>query len=151
MFRTLCNDFGSAGQVTETEATPVVMFPTQRSMEAILRELFERDGVVYGARDLATVWAALLRAERMLASTKVSAAQAAAAIGFTLCSSPLPGIADQNLRAAWVAMFVTMRLNGLYLDAREVDATAIVLGVADGSVDESVLIAFLETNSREVP
>jgi len=131
---------------------PDVILPTQRAIEAILRELFERDGVVYGVRDLTTVWGALLRAEHVVAANaEASAAHAAAAIGYMLCQSPRPGIATHNLRAALLVMFVTLRLNGLYLDAREADATRTVLGVADGSISEAALVAFLAANTREMP
>ena len=128
-----------------------VILPSARVIEAILRELVERFGGVYGVRDLATVAAALLQAEKAISTAERNALfRATAAVGMVLSRSPLPGIADRNLRAAWFTMFVILRINGRFLDARESDATAIVLGIADGSVDEAGLIAFLEANSREV-
>nr|WP_295663650.1 hypothetical protein [Polymorphobacter sp.] len=125
------------------------ILPSQRGIEAILREMVERFGGVYGVRDLAAITGALARVERATNDSK-STFSVAAAIGYSLSKTEKPSIVARNLRVAWFAMFVTLRLNGWYLDARESDATAIVLGVADGSVDEAALIAFLEANSREV-
>ena len=135
-----------------TAVVAKVILPSERAVEAILRECVARFGGVYGVRDLATIHAALLKGQHATAEAEqASAIGAAAAIGTTLSRSLLPSVADRNLGAAWLTMFVTLRLNGRYLDARESDATAIVLGVADGSVSEDQLVAFLEANSTEVP
>lgn len=129
-----------------------IVLPPLQAILDLHRASIDRFGGSHGVCDIGEVEASLARAEQIIAygEGEVGVAQVAAAIGFRLTKNRHPFV-DGNKRAGWFAMFVTLRLNGLYLDAREADATAIVLGVADGSVDEAGLIAFLEANSREVP
>lgn len=131
-------------------AQDIVLPPLQAILD-LHRRSIDRFGGSHGVRDMGGVEAALARAEQMIAygGDDIGVTQVAAAIGFSLTKNRHPFV-DGNKRAGWFTMFVTLRLNGWYLDARESDATAIVLGVADGSVDEAALIAFLEANSREV-
>ncbi len=130
-------------------ARDIVLPPLQAILD-LHRQSIDRFGGSHGVRDMGGVEAALARAEQNIAygGDAVGVAQVAAAIGFSLTKNRHTFV-DGNKRAGWVAMFVTLRLNGWYLDARESDATAIVLGVADGSVDEAALIAFLEASSQQ--
>ncbi len=128
-------------------ARDIVLPPLQAILD-LHRQSIDRFGSSHGVRDLGGVEAALARAEQMIAY--VTVLRVAAAIGFSLTKNRHPFV-DGNKRAGWFAMFVTLRLNGLYLDAREADATAAVLGVADGSMNEDALVAFLEANTREMP
>ena len=128
-----------------------IVLPPLAAVLDLHRASIDRFGGSHGVRDMGGVEAALARAGQLIAygGDGIGVAQVAAAIGFSLTKNRHPFV-DGNKRAGWFAMFVTMRLNGLYLDAREQDATTIVLGVADGSVSEEQLVAFLEANSREV-
>lgn len=129
-----------------------IVLPPLAAILDLHRASIDRFGGSHGVRDMGGVEAALARAEQIIAygGDEVGVAQVAAAIGFSLTKNRHPFV-DGNKRAGWFAMFVTLRLNGYHLDARESDATAIVLGVADGSVTEAGLIAFLEANTREAP
>ncbi len=131
--------------------TDIVLPPLQAVLD-LHRQSIDRFGGSHGVRDLGGVEAALARAEQMLAygGSDISVAQIAAAIGYSLCKNRHPFV-DGNKRAAWFTIFVTMRMNGLYIDAREADATAMVLGIADGSLREADLVAFLEASSRIMP
>ena len=125
-----------------------ILLPPLQAVLDLHRQSIDRFGGSHGVRDIGGVEAALARAEQMIAYAGAgSIAAVAAAIGFSLCKNRHPFV-DGNKRAAWFTMFVTLRINGLYLDTRESDAAAIVLGIADGSIDEAALVAFLEANSR---
>ena len=128
--------------------TSIVLPPLQALLD-LHRQSIDRFGGAHGVRDPAGVEAALARAEQLIAygGDDITLFQVAAAIGHSLCKNRHPFV-DGNKRAAWFTMFVTLRLNGHYLDARETEATAMVLGVADGSRSESDLAAFLVVNSR---
>lgn len=126
-----------------------IVLPPLAAILDLHRLSIDRFDGSHGVRDIGGVEAALARAEQVIAygGDRIGVAHVAAAIGFSLTKNRHPFV-DGNKRAGWFAMFVTLRLNGIYLDARESDATAIVLGIADGSVDEEALVAFLEANSR---
>jgi death on curing protein len=128
--------------------TNLVLPPLQALLD-LHRQSIDRFGGSHGVRDLGGVEAALAPAEQLIAygGDDVSLFAIAAAIGHSLCKNRHPFV-DGNKRAAWFAMFAVLRLNGYYLDAREVDATAMVLGIADGSRSEADLVEFLRTNSR---
>ena len=129
-----------------------IVLPPLQAILDLHRQSVDRFGGSHGVRDLGGVEAALARAEQLIAygGEAIGVHEVAAAIGYSITKNRHPFV-DGNKRAGWFAMFVTLRLNGWYLDAREADATAIVLGVADGSVDETTLVEFLRTNSREAP
>lgn len=124
-----------------------ILLPPVQAILDLHAASIERFGGSPGVRDAGGVEAALARAGQVMAyADVVDLFSVAAAVGFSLCKNRHPFV-DGNKRAAWFAMFVIVRMNGWYLDAREADATAIVLGVADGSVSEERLIAFLRDNS----
>lgn len=126
-----------------------IVLPPLRAVLDLHRLSIERFGGAPGVRDEGGVEAALARAEQLIAygGEDVGVHHVAAAIGVSLAKNRPPFI-DGNKRAAWFTIFVTLRLNGIYLDAREADATAMVLGIADGSRSEAELVAFLIANSR---
>ena len=128
--------------------TAIILPPLQALLD-LHRQSIDRFGGAHGVRDPGGVEAALARAEQLIAygGEGVTLFQVAAAIGHSLCKNRHPFV-DGNKRAVWFTMFVTLRLNGQYLDVREADATAMVLGVADGSRSEADLVAFLAANSH---
>lgn len=128
-----------------------IVLPPLRAVVDLHRLSIERFGGAPGIRDAGGIEAALARAEQLIAyGENVGVHQIAAAVGVSLCKNRHPFV-DGNKRAAWFTMFVILRLNGIYLDAREADATAMVLGIAEGSCSEAELVAFLEANSRVLP
>ncbi|WP_439545566.1 type II toxin-antitoxin system death-on-curing family toxin [Sandarakinorhabdus sp.] len=126
-----------------------IILPPLQALLDLQRQSIDRFGGSHGVRDLAGVEAALARAEQLIAygGDAVTLFDVAAAIGHSICKNRHPFV-DGNKRAAWFTMYVTLRLNGLYLDAREANATKMVLGVADGSRSEADLAAFLAENAR---
>ncbi|OSZ64506.1 hypothetical protein CAP39_13190 [Sphingomonas sp. IBVSS1] len=128
--------------------TNIILPPLQALLD-LHRQSIDRFGGAHGVRDAGGVEAALARAEQLIAygGESVTLFAVAAAIGHSLCKNRHPFV-DGNKRAAWLTMFVTLRLNGQYLDVREADATAMVLGIADGSRSEAELAAFLAANSH---
>ena len=128
--------------------TDIVLPPLQAVLD-LHRMSIERFGGSHGVRDPSSVEAALARAEQMVAygGDDITVFDVAAAIGFSLCKNRHPFV-DGNKRAAWFTIFVTLRLNGLYLDAREAEATAMVLAIAEGSQPEAALVAFLSANTQ---
>ena len=128
---------------------PELVLPPLQAVLDLHRQSIDRFGGSHGVRDLAGVEAAMARAEQLIAygGPDVDIVRVAAGIGYSLGKNRHPFI-DGNKRAAWFTMFVTLRLNGLYLDAREADAVTAVLGIADGSLAEDELVEFLRANSR---
>ncbi len=128
-----------------------ILLPPLQAVLDLHRASIDRFGGSHGVRDQGGVEAALARAGQLTAygGDGVTVPQVAAAVGFSLCKNRHPFV-DGNKRAAWFTMFVVLRLNGLYLDARENDAVAMVLGIADGSRSEDELVAFLSLNSSTV-
>ncbi|HEY9418045.1 MAG TPA: type II toxin-antitoxin system death-on-curing family toxin [Pseudonocardia sp.] len=51
------------------------------------------------------------------------------------------GLVDGNKRLGWLAGAVFLRINGFDLDAPEDEAFELVMGVADGSIDDVEIIA----------
>lgn len=128
-----------------------IILPPLQALLDLQRQSIDRFGGSHGVRDLAGVEAALARAEQLIAygGDAVTLFDVAAAIGHSICKNRHPFV-DGNKRAAWFTMYVTLRLNGLYLDAREANATKMVLGVADGSRSEADLAAFLAENAQSL-
>jgi death on curing protein len=56
---------------------------------------------------------------------------------------------DGNKRTAFQAIYTFLGLNGQELDATEVDAVRVIVGVADGSMSEERLAAWLRENSTK--
>jgi death on curing protein len=128
-----------------------ILLPPLRAVVELHRLSIERFGGGPGIRDAGGIEAALARAEQLIAyGDAVGVHAVAAAVGVSLCKNRHPFV-DGNKRAGLFTMFVILRLNGVYLDAREVDATEMVLGIADGSRSEPDLVTFLQASSRILP
>ena len=74
--------------------------------------------------------------------------QMAAAYGYHLCRNH--PFVDGNKRTALVAMYLFLFVNGHQLIADQKSLYAIVMGVADGSVDKQHLADFLASNTRKL-
>ena len=74
--------------------------------------------------------------------------QMAAAYGYHLCSNH--PFVDGNKRTALVAMYLFLFVNGHQLIADKKSLYAIVMGVADGSIDKQQLADFLASNTRKL-
>lgn len=70
-----------------------------------------------------------------------SIASLAAAYGYGLCRNH--AFIDGNKRIAFLAVFMFLGVNGWYLDAPELDAYEIMIGVASGKAGEEELAAWI--------
>ena len=90
-----------------------------------------------GIRDLGLLESALARPLNKFAYGETGLAALAVAYAFGIARNH--PFVDGNKRAAFAAMIVFLGLNGIDFDARPEEATAIILGVAAGEIDEEGL------------
>jgi len=97
-----------------------------------------------GMRDLGLLESALARPLNKFAYGETDLATLAAAYAFGIARNH--PFVDGNKRAAFGAMIVFLGLNGIDLDVPPEDATAIILEVAAGEIDEDGLARWLRDN-----
>jgi death-on-curing protein len=94
-----------------------------------------------GMRDLGLLESALARPLNKFAYGETDLAALAAAYAFGIARNH--PFVDGNKRAAFGSMIVFLGLNGIDLDVPPEDATAIILEVAAGGIDEDGLARWL--------
>ena len=97
-----------------------------------------------GMRDLGLLESALARPLNKFAYGETDLAALAAAYAFEIARNH--PFVDGNKRAAFGSMIVFLGLNGIDLDVPPQDATAIILEVAAGEIDEDGLTRWLRDN-----
>jgi death-on-curing protein len=97
-----------------------------------------------GIRDLGLLESALARPLNKFAYGETDLAALAAAYAFGIARNH--PFVDGNKRAAFGSMIVFLGLNGIDLDVPPEDATAIILEVAAGGIDEDGLARWLRDN-----
>jgi death-on-curing protein len=97
-----------------------------------------------GIRDLGLLESALARPLNKFAYGESDLAALAAAYAFGIARNH--PFVDGNKRAAFGAMIVFLGLNGVDLDVPPEDATAIILGLAAGDIDEDGLTRWIRDN-----
>jgi death-on-curing protein len=97
-----------------------------------------------GMRDLGLLESALARPLNKFAYGETDIAALAAAYAFGIARNH--PFVDGNKRAAFGAMIVFLGLNGIDLDVPSEDATAIILEVAAGEIEEDGLARWLRDN-----
>ena len=97
-----------------------------------------------GMRDLGLLESALERPLNKFAYGETDIAALAAAYAFGIARNH--PFVDGNKRAAFGAMIVFLGLNGIDLDVPPEDATAIILEVAAGEIEEDGLARWLRDN-----
>jgi death on curing protein len=97
-----------------------------------------------GMRDLGLLESALARPLNKFAYGETDLAVLAAAYAFGIARNH--PFVDGNKRAAFGSMIVFLGLNGIDLDVPPEDATAIILEVAAGEIDEDGLARWLRDN-----
>jgi death on curing protein len=104
-----------------------------------------------GMRDRGLLESALARPINKFAYGETAIPALAAAYGFGIARNH-PFI-DGNKRIALASMIVVLGLNGLDLDAPQEAATAMMLSLAAGEIDEDMLARWIAEHSRrlEVP
>ncbi len=99
-----------------------------------------------GIRDFGLLESALARPQNKFAYGESDPAALAAAYGFGIARNH--PFVDGNKRTALASMIVFLNLNGLALAAPQEAATAIVLALAAGEIDEDVLSRWLASHVR---
>jgi death-on-curing protein len=97
-----------------------------------------------GMRDRGLLESALARPLNKFAHGETDLAALAAAYAFGIARNH--PFVDGNKRAAFGSLIVFLGLNGIDLDVPPADATAIILTVAAGEIDEDGLIRWLRDN-----
>jgi death-on-curing protein len=97
-----------------------------------------------GIRDLGLLESALARPLNKFAYGETDLAALAAAYAFGIARNH--PFVDGNKRAAFGSMIVFLGLNGIDLDVPPEDASAIILEVAAGGIDEDGLARWLRDN-----
>jgi death-on-curing protein len=111
-------------------------------VEAIHADLIREHGGSTGIRDGNLVDSALTRPrQKWHYDRDADFADLAAAYGYGLIKNH--GFMDGNKRVGFMAIYVFLHLNKLELDADEAQAVDIIAGVADGSVSEEQLAAWI--------
>jgi death-on-curing protein len=101
-----------------------------------------------GMRDVGLLESALARPLNKFAYGETDLAALAAAYAFGVARNH--PFVDGNKRAAFGSMIVSLGLNGIDLDVPPEDATAIILEVAAGEIDEDGLARWLRDNWPKV-
>jgi death-on-curing protein len=102
-----------------------------------------------GVRDLGLLESALARPLNKFAYGETKLAALAAAYAFGIARNH--AFVDGNKRAAFASIIVFLGLNGIDFDAPPEAATAIILGLAAGEIDEDGLARWIEDNMPTAP
>jgi death-on-curing protein len=98
-----------------------------------------------GIRDRDLLESALARAISKFGDGETDLSALAAAYAFGVARNH--PFVDGNKRAAFAAMIVFLGLNGLELRAQPEQATAVILALAAGEIDESTLARWIADNT----
>jgi death on curing protein len=115
---------------------------------AIHEEQIAEHGGGGGIRDVGLFESALARPQNLVAYGQADAAALAAAYAFGIARNH--PFVDGNKRTAAVAMELFLDLHGQELTATDEELTLTILALADGSLDESALAAWLRTKLRKM-
>lgn len=115
---------------------------------AIHEEVLAAEGGLPGVRDAGLLASALDRPRNKWGYEETADLHAlAAAYGFGIAKNH--PFADANKRTAFQTMFVFLYVNGLLLDADEVEAVLTMVALAEGKLSEAKLSAWLKANSTK--
>jgi death-on-curing protein len=110
-------------------------------------DLIREHGGSPGIREAGLIESALARPRQKWEYATVDIAMLAAAYGFGLARSH--GFIDGNKRIALMSIYTFLLVNGWELDATEPQAVDIMVGVANGSIGEEALAAWIRSNLVE--
>jgi death-on-curing protein len=124
------------------------LLPPLRALIDIHAELLLEHGGAPGLRDAGGLEASLARPLQITAyaASPRDIFDFGTALCAGLCRIHHPFV-DGNKRVALAGLGMVLLLNGVFLDAREVDAAEQVLRLASGEIDEAVFANWLRTNS----
>lgn len=113
-------------------------------------EQIREHGGGYGVRDQGLMESALARPQQAFHyGDRVDLFSLAAAYGHGIAKNH--PFVDGNKRTAFQCMYVFLSLNDIEITASEVDTVITMLGLADGSVSEMQLAAWLKANHAKIP
>jgi len=120
-----------------------VRLPPPEALIDLQRDLIEQYGGAHGLRDRALLEQCLARPRQVEAygTSPGDAVALASALCISLCRNH--AFVDGNKRIAFLGLGVTLALNGLYLDAREGDATEVMFRLAAGEIAEAAFEAWV--------
>ncbi|HEX4953612.1 MAG TPA: type II toxin-antitoxin system death-on-curing family toxin [Thermoanaerobaculia bacterium] len=114
----------------------------QALVDFIAEDQVRRYGGLYGLRDVTLLESALARPRQRFAyDSTCDLASLAASLGFGLAKNR-PYL-DANKRVAFMAMYTFLGLNGLSLEAEELEAVSIMLALASGDLSEEEFATWL--------
>jgi death on curing protein len=120
----------------------------KRALLMLHEESLAQFGGASGLRDEGLLDSALMRPiNKFLYEDCKDLAALAAAYGFGLARNHV--FVDGNKRAAFLAIGVFLRINGKALAVDPVDAIQTILSLAEGSLDESALAAWVCKNVKQ--
>ena len=102
-------------------------------------------GGASGVRDQGLLESALARPQNLAAYTEPDVAALAASYAFGIARNH--PFVDGNKRTALVVLEFFLALNGQTLTADDVDCVVTILALADGTLSEAELAAWIRTNS----
>jgi len=122
---------------------------TETVVEAIHIKQINEHGGEYGVRDYNLLASALAWPINLWLYEEAEGLTAlAAAYGYGLASNH--GFIDGNKRVAFMAMYIFLGLNGYEIEATEPAVVDLMFGVADGSVSEQQLTAWLQEHVKKL-
>jgi death-on-curing protein len=104
-------------------------------------------GGASGVRDEGLLESALARPQNLHVYGESNLCALAAAYAFGLARNH-PNV-DGNKRTAFLAAYVFLKINGISLTATEIDATAAMLNLASGTIDEGSFAVWLRANTQD--
>ncbi len=111
-------------------------------------ELIREFGGKSGIRDRGLLESALARPKNLHAYKKADLFRLAASYSYGVIKNH-PFI-DGNKRVGLTIAYAFLQINKIELTASEEEAVIVMIGVADGSVDEQTLAKWLQANARNV-
>lgn len=125
--------------------------PPADTLIAIHAELIARYGGATGVRDPGALEAALARPANLLASggPGVSIERLAVTVCYSIARIRHP-FADGNKRMGFAALVIILEMNGLILDAGEVQAANIMNDVSAGRLSEDALVEWVSANTYPI-
>jgi len=117
---------------------------------AMHEEQIREHGGSYGVRDEGLMESALARPRQLFHyGDSVDLFALAAAYGYGVAKNH--PFVDGNKRTAFQCMYVFLDINGIELTATEEDTVVTILHLADGSLSEAELAAWLKANHTSAP
>lgn len=126
----------------------MIRFVPLSAVLTIHAELLREFGGKSGMRDRGLLESALARPKHLHLYEKADLFRLAAAYAFGVIKNH-PFI-DGNKRTGLVVAYAFLNINKVEMTASEEEATIVMLGVADSSVEEKTLAAWFQANSKPI-